>query len=372
MSRAAEATVVRAAAEVDALADEWRALPLPRAAPCTSSGPEFLKAWLPGLGRGAAPRVVAVRRGGRLLGVVPLVARTSPARQGGRQLSLAGSRRPPMTDLADVRVVPGEELAVAEALATLLDDTARDWDTLYIGNAAADSRTFGALVAEIELRGWTVAARARPAMVTDTSGDWERYRAGLPRSLRALPQRLRRLSEMGEVRVEHGLTGDQGGRALEDLIRLYRARWGAGNWLDDPAYRRFLVDLREALDPGARVAGVWLDGAPLALQLILREGDRDQSLLVAVRRDHPASRESPGSLLQYLLTEQAFADETREVHLLHTATRQKMALATHVVTEVTWIALSPHARRSAAVALPAVEGAIVAAHVVRRGLRRRS
>ena len=42
-------------AAVDAIAGEWRALPAPAAAPCPTSGPEFLEAWLATLGRDASP-----------------------------------------------------------------------------------------------------------------------------------------------------------------------------------------------------------------------------------------------------------------------------------------------------------------------------
>jgi hypothetical protein len=354
---------------VGAIAGEWRALPAPAAAPCPTSGPEFLALWLATLGRDASPRVVAARRGGRLVGVVPLVAQTLRARDGGRQVSLAGSRRPPMTDVADVRVAPGEELAVARATARLLQASAASWDTLNIGPAAAGSRTFAGLMAFAERYGWTSVTRARTAMVVDTTGPWEAYRERLPRGLRTLPRRLRRLQRMGDLRVEPGLTGAAGGEALGRLMQVYRARWGRGNWLDDPAYRDFLERFRAALGPGARVAGLWLDGAPLAQLLVLREDDRDQVLMLAVDPEHPARHETPGTLLEYLVIERAFADATREVHLLHTVSREKLALSTHVVGELTWIALSPRARAGPSLALPAVEAAITGAGVA-RGRRR--
>ena len=355
---------------VSAISGEWRALPAPAAAPCPTSGPEFLEAWLATLGRDASPRVVAVRRGDRLLGVVPLVAQTLRARDGGRQVSLAGSRRPPMTDLADVRVVPGEELAVARATAELLQASAASWDTLYVGHAAAESRTVAGLMAFAERYGWISVVRARTAMVIDTTGPWEAYRERLPRGVRTLPRRLRRLERMGDLRVERGLTGEAGADALRRLMDVYRARWGEGNWLDDPAYRDFLERFRAALGPdGARVAGLWLDGVPLAQLLVLREDDRDQVLMLAVDPEHPGRHETPGTLLEYLVIEQGFADQTREVHLLHTVSREKLALSTHVVGEVTWIALSPQARPGPSLALPAVEAGITSVRLAR--VRRR-
>lgn len=367
VTRGLRTTVIRERSALAAIRDEWRALPPPAAAPAPSAGPEFLDAWLATLGAGAAPRVVAVRREGRLVGVVPLVAQALRPHEGGRQVSLAGSRRPPMTDMADARVEPGCERLVAAATADALGASAASWDTLYMGNVAASSRVFTALLAEAEHRGWAHASRARAAMVIETGGDWEAYRAGLGRSLRTLPRRVRRLAALGSLRVEPGLTGEEGARALADLIAVYRERWGPGNWLDDPRYRDFVERLRAALDPGgARVAGLWLDGRPLALQLILREGDRDQSLLVAADHRGATGRESPGTVLDYLLTKRAFEEATTEVHLLHTPTREKMAWATRLDAELTWIAVSPRARPAVALALPAVEAAIIGRAVARR------
>jgi CelD/BcsL family acetyltransferase involved in cellulose biosynthesis len=173
---------------------------------------------------------------------------------------------------------------------------------------------------------------------------------------------------MGAVRFEPGLTGREGAAALEDLIALYRRRWGAGNWLEDAAYRDCLRRLRAALDPGgARVAGLWVDEHPLALQLVLRQGTRDLSLLVAADRSARWARQSPGMLLDYLLAEQAFADDTTEIHLLHTVLPAKLVWTTRFDAELTVIAVSPRARRAPALGVPLVEAAILGRRLVRRG-----
>ena len=304
-----EVEIITTRAGVSALGPEWDALPRPVAAPCPTTDHAFVEAWLDTLGRRHQPYLVAVRRSGRLLGVVPLAFHSGRRRDGGRQVSLAGSRRPPMTDMADVRVAPGEEIVLAEAMVGALEDAAVTWDTLYLGNVAAESRTFAAAMGLMEGRGWTVATRARSAMVMETGGGWEEFRRGLGRTVRTMPRKLRGLERIGAVRFEPGLTGEAGGAALEEMMELYRRRWGAGNWLEDPAYRELLRRLRTAHDPeGARVAGLWVDDHPLAFQLIFRQGDRDQSLLVAADRSPEWSRQSPGMLLDYLLAERAFAD----------------------------------------------------------------
>lgn len=360
--------VVTTRAGVGALGPEWDALPTPVAAPCPTTDHAFVEAWLDTLGRGHEPHLVAVRRSGRLLGVVPLSLRAGRRRDGGRQISLAGSRRPPMTDMADVRVVPGEEIVLAEAMVGALEDAAGGWDTLYLGNIAAESRTFAAAMGLMEGRGWTVATRARSAMVMETGGEWDDFRRGLGRTVRTMPRKLRGLERIGAVRFEPGLTGEPGRAALEEMMALYRRRWGAGNWLEDPAYRELLRRLRTAHDPhGARVAGLWVDDHPLAFQLIFRQGDRDQSLLVAADRSPEWSRQSPGMLLDYLLAERAFADDTTEVHLLHTVLPSKLVWTTRFVPELTVIAVSPGARRAAALSVPLVEAAIAGRRMLRRG-----
>ncbi|MBJ7455977.1 MAG: GNAT family N-acetyltransferase [Thermoleophilia bacterium] len=360
--------LVTTRAGVGALGPEWDALPTPVAAPCPTTDRAFVEAWLDTLGRGHEPHLVAVRRSGRLLGVVPLSFRAGRRRDGGRQISLAGSRRPPMTDMADVRVVPGEEIVLAEAMVGALEGAAGGWDTLYLGNVAAESRTFAAAMGLMEGRGWTVATRARSAMVMETAGGWDDFRRGLGRTVRTMPRKLRGLERIGAVRFEPGLTGEPGRAALEEMMALYRRRWGAGNWLEDPAYRELLRRLRTAHDPhGARVAGLWVDDHPLAFQLIFRQGDRDQSLLVAADRSPEWSRQSPGMLLDYLLAERAFADDTTEVHLLHTVLPSKLVWTTRFVPELTVIAVSPRARRPAALSVPLVEAAIAGRRMLRRG-----
>ena len=345
--------------QIRSLADEWSALPPPVASPCPTAGPAFLEAWLDTLGRALEPHVVVARRAGRLIGVVPLVSRRERRRDGGRQISLAGSRRPPVLDMADVSVVPGEEVALAGSIVDALDAASDRWDTLYLGNIAAGSRTFAAAAGLMEVRGWIVATRARSAVVMETTGDWEDFRRGLGKTLRESPRRLRALGRSGRLRFEPGLTGAEGGAALEQLIDLYRRRWGAGNWLDDPAYRVLMRRMREAADPdGARVAGIWIDDRPLALQLVFRQGDRDHGLLTATDHSPEWARHSPGALLSYLMAERAFADSTTEVHMLHTVIPSKLVWTTRFETELTLVAVSPGARKAPALSVPLVEAAI--------------
>lgn len=366
----ARARLLGERSEVDAITSEWRDLPPPAAAPGFATGPDFFAAWHDTVGVGAAPRVVELRDSGRLVGVLPLVAVAGPAARGGRQVRLAGSRLPPMTDMADVMVEPGYEIALATAAVALLERTAGTWDTLYLGNVAAESRTFAAMVGQIEARGWALATRARTAMVMDTDGDWEAFRAGLGRSTRRLPRRLERLRGMGDLRVQLDLTGPAGEAALEDLFAVYRERWGRGNWFDDPAYREWARRMWRALAPGeARIAGIWLDGRPLALHLIFRQGTRDQSLIVAASRDPRTAAMGPGALLDYLVAERAFADDTTEVHLLHTVLQSKLIWTTRFLTELIVTAVSPAARTAAAASVPVTEAAIVGRRI--RASRRR-
>jgi hypothetical protein len=272
-----------------------------------------------------------------------------------------------MTDVADVRVLPGEEAALGDAVVRTLDASAGAWDTLYLGNVAAGSLTFAAMLAMLEARRWAVATRSRAAMVIGTEMGWDAYRHTLGRTTRTLPRKLRALRRAGEVRVELGLTGAEGAAALEQMLVLYRRRWGRGNWLEDARYRECLRRWYAGLDGGgARMAGLWIDGHPLALQLVLREGDRDVGLMVAADREARWRRFSPGMLLDYLLAEAAFADGTREVHLLHTVIPAKVIWATRYISELTLTALSPRARRGVAAAAVGVEAAIQARAALRR------
>ena len=72
-------------------------------------------------------------------------------------------------------------------------------------------------------------------------------------------------------------------------------------------------------------------------------------------------------LLDYLLAERAFADDTTEVHLLHTVLPAKLVWTTRFDAELTVIAVSPRARRAPALGVPLVEAAILGRRLVRRG-----
>lgn len=354
------ASVLAHDAPVAALAEAWERLPEPRSAPSITGGPRFFQAWRQTLGGRAQPWVIALHHRGRLVGVVPLAYSRRGIAAGGRQLALAGSRRPPLTDMADARVEPGHEIALGRAVVGLLERHAGSWDSLYLGSVAAQSQTYSAVLGAIEERGWAWSSRSRTAMVLDTAGDWAAFRAGLGRSTKRLPQRLKRLAAQGKVRVALDLVGAPGARALDQLIDLYRHRWGSGSWLEDPAYRSFLrrVWLAHSHDQ-ARLSGLWVDDQMVAGHLVFRQGDRDQSLLVAARHDGPYARESPGRVLDYLVAERAFGSPTREIHLLHTVLPTKLVWTSRFLPELTLIALSPQAGRLATVALPLAEAAIV-------------
>lgn len=336
------------------------------------TGAAFFQIWLDTLGADAEPRVVVGRREGRVIGVLPLVARRGTALQGGRQVSLAGSRRPPILDMADVWIEPGNELPLAGALVDVLEKSAGTWDTLYLGNIAEAGRTMSAVQALIEGRGWPLASRHREAVVVDTSGSWPEYRRRLGRALRALPRRARHLEGGGQVRFEPRLVGSRGAVALEELFGMYRARWGSGNCLEDGAYRECLMGLYASQEPDhAYVAGLWSGRRPLALLLVFVNVDREQWLISAAARDPSVARYSPGALLIYLLLERAFATTTREIHLLHTIIPSKVAWATGFAGETISVALSPKAHLLPSVAFPVIEAAILARRVAQRRMLRR-
>ena len=352
------------------LENEWASLPPPAAAPCPMTGPAFFQIWLDTLGVGSSPRIVVGRRGGRVVGVLPLVACSGTAREGGRQVRLVGSRRPPILDMADVWIEPGEELPLAGAFVELLERRASTWDTLYLGNIAEAGRTMSALRALAEGRGWPLVSRHREAAVVDTSGSWQEYRRRLTRTMRSLPRRARHGDNGGLFRFEPRLIGAPGAAALQDLFRLYRVRWGAANCLEDGVYRECLMRLYASQEPhGSYVAGLWSGERPVALLLVFVQGDREQWLISGADRDRSLARYSPGALLTYLMLERAFAAETREVHLLHTITPSKVAWANSFAGESICVALSPGARLLPSVAFPAIEAAVLGQRIA---LRRRA
>jgi CelD/BcsL family acetyltransferase involved in cellulose biosynthesis/glycosyltransferase involved in cell wall biosynthesis len=237
---AVEVAIATGDAQLAAIADEWDALcdRCPLATPLQRPG--WLLAWRRAFGTGGDPRVAILRRGGRLVGIVPLELRGGVARLAGEGAS----------DYLDAVVEPGVEPAV------LVDAVRR---------AAAGARA-------IEL----AALRPCSPLLAVAGALGATLSPGVPSPVLAVaearpPRRLayeRRRLAGADARWADERTG---ARALLDgLFALHRARWaerGERGVLDSPGLEAFHREAAAALHRRGllRLVGLVLAGRLVAV-----------------------------------------------------------------------------------------------------------
>ncbi len=225
------AEVLRTAHELEALAGEWVALweADPRATPFQR--PEWLLPWWRQFGQPGL-RAVTVRRGGKLVGLLPLYIYHHPG--GERQLLLVGAGT---SDYLDGVFAPECEAdAVDRALALLAREP--DWDVAQLTQLLPHSPVYAALQRRKEAVAYSGDRCLRcPAVPV----------AGLPPKVRAEVRYCRNYARAGGPLTLEVADGGTCASLLEELVRLHTGRWqqaGEPGVLADP---RVLAAHREAV-----------------------------------------------------------------------------------------------------------------------------
>jgi CelD/BcsL family acetyltransferase involved in cellulose biosynthesis len=278
------------AAEWDALADRTGAAPFTR--------PGWIEAWWRAFGGGRGRlEILALRRDGRLAGVLPLVRL-------GNVVSSTTS------DWMSAYDPPAEDGDAAAALAAALFASRPrrvELRQLPLGHAVRESCTEAALATGYRL----VEGPVERAPYVPLSGDWERYQAGLDRKLRSeIRRRRRRLEEQGELRLEVSDGGERLDELLAEGFRLEAAAWKgeAGTAIaSDAATLRYY---REGADWARRrgilrLAFLRLDGRPLAFDYCLEEAG--VHYLLKIGYDPAFRRFGPGVIMREAMVARAFA-----------------------------------------------------------------
>ena len=220
----------------DELREPWMALHEEAEAPPFLS-PIWLETWHRHFGGGRRPRLLAAWRGGRLVGLLPLIEERTPlfARLGFLGERTAGA------DYLDLLARPSERGAVAEAVVEHLC-AARGFDVLDLFELPAESLLLPALHRRA-LGDDGLGLRLEPRHVcpqVDLSGSWEEV---LARSRRASNYRRRR--RQVEARGgEHRSIRDAAEvpAALERFFALHARRWegdGGSDGISTPAHVAF-------------------------------------------------------------------------------------------------------------------------------------
>lgn len=260
----------------DALADRVAAPPFVRAG--------WIGAWWEAFGTGQL-EVLAVRREGRLTGVLPV----------GRRRGVVHSPTNWHTPLFAM-VAESEEDAAALA-AGLLARPARRYDLSFLdpglpglAEVRAAARDAGSRIIERPV--------ARSPYVDAQSG-WEAYRGSLSPKRRKEVERVRRRLEE-EGRLEFVLEEDA--THLEDGLRIEGSGWKLERGtaiVSEPAVHRFYLSVAEwaARHDWLRLAFLRLDGQPIAFDFCLHAGGA--AYVMKGGYDERYRRFGPGMLLTY-------------------------------------------------------------------------
>jgi CelD/BcsL family acetyltransferase involved in cellulose biosynthesis len=290
--------------EFEPLAAEWEQLS-DRCGSGPFSTPAWFSTWWAAFGRGQL-ELVALRRGGELVAVLPL------ARRYGVRRALTNWHTPefrfPVAD-ADALTMLAGRLLGATRLPVLL------------GMLTAGTREMNALKSAAAAAGvWTIVRPVERSPFVAIDGDWEEYEATLPSSRRReLRRRRRRLMERGELALEIA----DGSERLEELLRegftVERSGWKAaeGTAIDS---RHDTLDFYTRIASWAaargslRLAFLRLDGRAIAFHFTI---DDDSTAYQLKGGYEPALRAfAPGTLLIHEMLAWAFARGLRSYEFL--------------------------------------------------------
>jgi CelD/BcsL family acetyltransferase involved in cellulose biosynthesis len=325
------ATSVHILDGLESLAHEWSELAdQTEAAPFLRPG--WHRAWRTAFGDGAL-RVLAARRGGRLVGVLPM-----EARRGG-----FGAPTNPHSPGFDILSLDDD---AASALAGALFEARPRY--LTIRPVDADGRALHALTAAAVAHGYkTLVQPSGRAPYLRLERDMRAHASALSRNLQHdVQRRLRRLCEMGSVSIE---VAD--GRAhLEDLLtegfeveaKSWKGRRGTAIAARGDTRCFYREIAHWAADAGwLRLAFLRLDGRAIAFQFDLEPGSHYYSLKIGY--DPGYERFSPGKLLVYTMVARAVARGYQTYELLGNDEPWKERWTDIAHAQVSFRAFSPSA-----------------------------
>jgi CelD/BcsL family acetyltransferase involved in cellulose biosynthesis len=272
--------VVRDAATLAGLAPEWQALfdASPKASPPLCW--EWVSTWWGTFGpvygdRGRGLRILTVRQGGNLVGVLPLYL----GREGNRLLAPrrlgfvstgAAEFEETCTEYLDLLHAPGEASACVEALAPVLTRTDQlGWDEFRLSELPHNSPLF-ALTPAFRDRSLRVRAGTQDVChLFNMDGGFEAYLQRLSHENRRQARKMLRDVAAEGMGFEVAADPAQLHSFFDQLVELHRKRWAAVNKPGSftPRHARFHRTVAELLfnRGGAVIARLTHSGEPLAV-----------------------------------------------------------------------------------------------------------
>jgi CelD/BcsL family acetyltransferase involved in cellulose biosynthesis len=293
---------------VESVAAEWDQLALSQGA-SPFERPGWISAWLAAFGAEGL-RVLALRRGGRLTAVVPVLARRGLVR------SPTNWHSPMFGPVA------ADDDARAAILAALHRGRTRRIDLSFL-----DAETVAAARA-----GWPMAPSAERGLHSSPyiaiESDWETYWNGLSKNLRSnVRRRRKRLAALGKVEVEVVEGGKEVPALLEHCFRLEAGGWKGERGTaisSSPATVRFYTEVA-AWAAGAgllRLCLLRLDGRVIAFNYSLEDGCRHY--LLKLGHEVELGDAGPGTVLTAAMVERAFAEGLDSYEFLGEPDRYKI------------------------------------------------
>jgi CelD/BcsL family acetyltransferase involved in cellulose biosynthesis len=279
--------------EIGSIAQEWDDLAC-EADLAPFLRPGWLSAWWSAFGAGRLV-ILAVRRMGRLVGVVPLC-------QKGTVLSSPTNWHTPLYE-----PVVADRSALRAIVGWILSRHPRRLDLSFVDRDGAAEQEFHKLDGSYRLVERTIARS--PYVSID--GDWETYWQGVSGKLRQTVRRgSRRLAEMGEVSLQI----ESGAERLDDLLaegfdveaRSWKGRKGTAI-SSGPQTRTFYTELARWAAPRdlLRLAFLRVDGRAVAFHFALESQGRHY--LLKPGYDERFRKAGPGTVLTSRMIERAFA-----------------------------------------------------------------
>ena len=271
--------------------------------------------------------LVVARQQGLLCAVLPMMLeRTWRHGVPLRRLAALANDHTPHFDL--IRSCDNEQLhrAIWNHFMTLKEQ----WDLLDFPCLSADSTTsdrFARLADEhsVQHKFWMQAPQS-PWIILESS--WKRYvesrSAGFRKSLR---RKMRRLGDLGEVRLETVTSGDKLEQGLTDGMRIEAEGWKGANHtaiLSQPAVTAFYTELATTMAGRGqlRLHFLTLDDVRIAFDYSIVANQFLYSLKAG--HSHTHARYSPGTVMLALIVERAHEQGLAGVDLLGDADEFKM------------------------------------------------
>lgn len=327
-----EVEVIDDPAAFQALGSEWNALVEEAGLRHPFATHEWLTAWWDHFGAGRTLHVVLLKSGQRPRAIFPLaISQVSwfglPVRRIGPFYNLHAPK-------GDFIVPPGIAAEAYQALWLHLKHIAAGWDVFELSMMEAQNPALGHLAESAAAENHSIGHwDFGGSPFVPTTGRWEDYLKTLGKNHRANHRRrLRRLGELGELRLETAETGDRLNEVLDAGFGIEALAWkgSAGTAVQsDPVLQAYYRDSSRRLDQQRwlKLYFLTLDGRRIAFQYCLQY--RGRIFLIKPGYDPEFAKYSPSHLLTWLILEQAFGSGIVEYDFVGAEDPWKLAWTSH-------------------------------------------